>query len=41
MRRWIEDEIVEVWPAFADHFTGTGERTMFALEPIRGDEANR
>ena len=34
-------EMVDVWPAFADHYASTGERTMFALEPIRDDEANR
>lgn len=28
-------EMVAVWPAFAEHYAGTGERTMFSLEPIR------
>ncbi len=27
-------ELVAVWPAFADHYANTGERTMFRLEPI-------
>ena len=26
-------KIVDVWPALADHYANTGERTMFCLEP--------
>ncbi len=26
-------KIVDVWPAFADHYANTGERTMFRLRP--------
>ncbi|MDH3299444.1 MAG: nitroreductase family deazaflavin-dependent oxidoreductase [Acidimicrobiia bacterium] len=26
-------EMVDVWPAFADHYAATGERTMFRLSP--------
>jgi len=26
-------EMTAVWPAFADHYANTGERTMFSLEP--------
>lgn len=25
--------LVEVWPAFAEHYAATGERTVFVLEP--------
>lgn len=26
-------KIIDVWPAFADHYANTGERTMFRLHP--------
>ena len=26
--------LVEVWPAFAEHYAATGDRTVFVLEPI-------
>lgn len=32
LKRWWP-RIVDVWPAFADHYAGTGERTMFRLSP--------
>ena len=25
--------LIEVWPAFAEHYAATGERTIFVLEP--------
>lgn len=31
--RWWP-RLVEVWPAFADHYAATGERTVFMLEPV-------
>ena len=31
-------KIVDVWPAFADHYANTGERTMFSLEPATTNE---
>jgi hypothetical protein len=31
--------LVAAWPAFARHYSATGERAVFALAPI--DEANR
>lgn len=27
---------VGMWPAYADHFAATGERTMFRLSPVDG-----
>jgi deazaflavin-dependent oxidoreductase (nitroreductase family) len=27
--------LVEAWPAFAEHFAATGERTVFILEPMK------
>jgi hypothetical protein len=31
--RWWP-HLVEVWPAFADHYDATGERAVFVLEPV-------
>lgn len=31
--------IVEVWPAFSDHFADTGERSMFSIEPTRATKS--
>lgn len=28
--------LVDVWPAFAEHYAATGERTVFVLEPEYG-----
>lgn len=28
--------LVEVWPAFEEHYSATGERAVFALHPIDG-----
>lgn len=33
LERWWP-RLCEVWPAFAEHYTATGERTVFVLEPI-------
>lgn len=34
--------LVKVWPAFGEHYASTGERTVFALEPLReGPTADR
>ena len=33
VERWWP-ELVERWPAFADHFAVTGERTLFRLTPV-------
>jgi deazaflavin-dependent oxidoreductase (nitroreductase family) len=30
-RLW--SRLVQTWPAFAEHFAATGERTVFVLEP--------
>ncbi len=27
-------ELVEVWPAFGEHYAATGERAVFVLEPV-------
>jgi deazaflavin-dependent oxidoreductase (nitroreductase family) len=32
VERWWP-QLVAVWPAFAEHYAATGERTVFALEP--------
>lgn len=31
--RWWP-QLIEVWPAFADHYAATGERAVFVLEPV-------
>lgn len=31
--RWWP-QLVQVWPAFAEHYAATGERAVFALKPI-------
>jgi deazaflavin-dependent oxidoreductase (nitroreductase family) len=33
VERWWP-ALVDVWPAFGEHFAATGERTVFVLEPV-------
>ncbi len=33
--------LTSVWPAFAEQYAATGERTMFALEPIEPGDSDR
>jgi deazaflavin-dependent oxidoreductase (nitroreductase family) len=34
-------ELVDVWPAFGEHYAATGERTVFVLEPAVDDLSAR